>query len=70
MSNSHKPRPQDKVNDRRRKAPYQNGFVLRILYDDGPDEVMVKYDDEVVTYEYSEFEYTWTDTFGGVFILT
>lgn len=70
MSQKHKPQRLDKVNDKRRIAPYQNGFVLRILYDDGPDEVIVKYDNELVFYDYDEFRWTWTDHYGGCFILT
>lgn len=70
MSKDHFPSKGDKVNDTRRPSPYQNGFVIRILYDDGPDEVLVRFDDEVINYEYEEFRYSWTDTYGGVFILT
>lgn len=70
MSLNHFTRKGDPVNDRRRSAPYQNGFVTRVLYNDGPDEVMVRYDNETVFYDFEEFRYTWTDTFGGVFILT
>lgn len=70
MSKDHFPSKGDKVNDTRRPSPYQNGFVIRILYDDGPDEVIVRFDDEVMNYEYEEFRYSWTDTYGGVFILT
>jgi len=69
MSRKHFPQRGDKVNDIRR-IPHANGFVQRILYDDGPSEVIVKYDDGMVTYDYSEFEYSWTDSMGGVFILT
>lgn len=67
MSLNHKPRRGDKVNDRNRT--HANGFVQRILYDDGPSEVLVKYDDGMEFYSYSEFEYTYTDHFGGVFII-
>ena len=69
MSRRHAPQKGDKVNDIRR-LPNANGFVVRILYDDGPSEVIVKFDDRSTTYEYSEFEYTWTDKFGGCFILS
>jgi len=67
---THKPRPGDPVNDRSRMPLLANGFVERILYDDGPDEVIVRYDRELVFYEYSEFTDSWTDAYGGVFILT
>lgn len=67
MSLNHFPRRNDKVNDRRRR--HGNGFVVRVLYDDGPDEVMVKFDDGIAFYEFEEFRWTWTDTYGGVFIL-
>lgn len=70
MSNSHKPRRGDPVNDRRRLPLLANGTVERILYDDGPDTVIVRFDRELVFYEYSEFVDAWTDTYGGVFILT
>lgn len=68
MSASHKPQKNDKVNDVSR-VPHANGFVLRILYDDGPSEVMVRFDNGIEFYEYSEFEYSWTDGYGGVFII-
>jgi hypothetical protein len=66
MSRTHKPQRGDKVNDTRR-IPNANGFVVRILYDEGPSEVVVKFDDGTETYDYSEFEYSWTDKYGGVF---
>ena len=68
MSIDHKPQRGDKVNDTRRK--HGNGFVQRILYDDGPSDVVVKFDDKMEIYDYDEFRYTWTDKFGGVFILS
>ena len=68
MSKNHFPKRGDKVNDTRR-IPHANGFVTRVLYDDGPDEVMVEFDDGTVFYDYSEFEHSWTDSLGGVFIL-
>lgn len=68
MSSSHFPHRGDKVNDKRR-IPHANGFVYRVLYDDGPDEVMVKYDDDIVTYPYEDFRNTWTDGYGGAFVL-
>ncbi len=67
MSNSHFPRRGDKVNDTRRVNA--NGFVQRILYDDGPDEVMVRFDDGYEFYPFDDFRMSWTDTYGGVFIL-
>lgn len=70
MSLKHFPTRGDKVNDTRRKQGFVNGFVKTVLYDDGPDEVVVKFDDDTVTYDFSEFTYTWTDKFGGCFILT
>ena len=69
MSKTHFPRRGDKVNDIRR-LPHANGFVQRVLYDDGPDEVVVRFDDDIKSYDYAEFQYSWTDTYGGVFILT
>ena len=68
MSHKHFPRKGDKVNDKRR-IPNANGFVVRVLYNDGPDEVLVKFDDGLVSYEFSEFEHCWTDRLGGVFEL-
>ena len=68
MSLTHKPQAGDKVNDMSR-IPHANGVVKAILYDDGPQEVIVKFDNGVETYDYSEFEYSWTDKFGGVFII-
>ena len=68
MSRNHKPRRGDKVNDTRR-IPHANGVIIRILYDDGPDEVIVKFDNGIECYDYSEFEFTWTDRYGGAFIL-
>lgn len=70
MPRKHLPRKGDKVNDIRR-TPNANGFVRRVLYgDDGPEEVVVKYDDDIVTYDYDEFRYAWTDHYQGTFILT
>lgn len=69
MSKKHKPQRGDKVNDKRR-IPHANGFVERIIYDGGPTEVVVRFDNEIVYYDYSEFEFSWTDTYGGVFILS
>lgn len=68
VSRTHKPQRGDKVNDTRR-IPHANGSVLRILYNDGPEEVIVRFDDGIETYDYEEFRYTWTDKFGGCFIL-
>ena len=68
MSKNHFPQKGDKVNDKSR-IPNANGFVVRVLYDEGPDEVVVRFDDEVVNYDYEQFRYAWTDTYGGVFIL-
>jgi hypothetical protein len=69
MSRKHFPQRGDKVNDVSR-IPNANGFVVRVLYDDGPDEVIVRFDDGLVTYSYSQFEYAWTDLYGGVFEIT
>lgn len=70
MSKRHFPARGDKVNDRNRKAPYQNGFVVCVLYDDGPSEVLVDFDNEkCVSYDYDEFKYCWTDKFGGCYII-
>lgn len=68
MSLTHKVRKGDKVNDIRR-IPHANGTVIAILYDDGPAEVIVLFDNGIDTYDYSEFEYSWTDSYGGVFII-
>jgi hypothetical protein len=68
MSRKHFPQRGDKVNDSRR-TPHANGFVLRVIFDDGPDEVIVRFDNGIHNYDYHEFEYTWTDRYGGVFIL-
>ena len=61
------PRFRDKVNDNRRE--HANGYVLAVTFNDGPDEVVVRFDDEIVYYQYEEFEFTWTDGYGGVFLL-
>lgn len=68
MTSSHFPHRGDKVNDKRR-IPHANGFVVRVLYDDGPDEVIVSYDNGMVTYDYGDFSSTWTDDYGGAFVL-
>lgn len=69
MSKKRKPVKGDKVNDVRR-APNANGFVQRILYsEDGPEEVLVKFDNSMEFYDYDEFTYSWTDRFGGCYIL-
>lgn len=70
MSKNHLPQQGDKVNDVRRDNPFRNGFVIRVLYDDGPDEVLVRFDNGVESYQFSAFEYSWTDRLGGVFMLT
>lgn len=58
----HFPKRNDPVNDTRREAPNQNGFVLRVLYsDDGPEEVIVQFGNERVFYDYDEFEFTWAE---------
>ena len=69
MSLRHFPRQGDKVNDIRR-IPYANGFVQRVLYDDGPSEVLVKFDNGIECYDFDEFRYSWTERYLGVFILT
>lgn len=69
MSSKHFPRRGDKVNDKRR-IPYANGFVVRVLYDDGPDTVMVRFDNGVELYDYDDFRNTWTDNYGGAFQLS
>lgn len=69
MSKRHFPTRGDRVNDNRRKSGYANGHVVRVTYDDGPDEVIVKFDDELVHYDYEEFRYTYTEAYGGCFIL-
>lgn len=67
MSSKHFPRFMDKVNDTRRK--HANGFVMKVLYDDGPDEVIVRFDDRTEAYDFDDFRSTWTDDYGGVFVL-
>lgn len=69
MSIRHFPRYGDKVNDCRR-GEHVNGFVRAVRYDDGPDEVAVRFDDGLEWYPYVEFENTWTDGYGGAFILS
>lgn len=65
-----KPTKGDKVNDLGR-APNANGFVVRVLYtEEGPEEVLVKFDNSMEFYDYDEFTSTWTDNYGGCFILT
>lgn len=68
MSSSHFPRRGDRVNDIRR-IPHANGFVFRVLYDGGPSEIMVQFDNGIETYDYEDFRCTWTDRMGGVFVL-
>lgn len=68
MSVRHKPAIGDKVHDFRR-VPHANGSINRILYDDGPSEIIVKYDDGLVYYDYTDFDYCWTDRYGGTYIL-
>lgn len=67
MSIRHFPRYGDKVNDNRRQHP--NGFVRAVSFVDGPDEVVVSFDDGLEYYDYEEFRWTWTDAYGGVFLL-
>lgn len=71
MSRQHKPQRGDKVNDQARHAEGKqaNGFIQRITYADGPDEIIVKFDDDIETYDYEDFRYRWTDNYGGVFVL-
>lgn len=69
MSSSHFPRKGDKVNDKRR-IPHANGFVAWVQYDDGPDTVVVRFDNGIELYDYEEFRNSWVDRFGGVFVLT
>lgn len=71
MSKTHKAQRGDKVNDSRRLPKTANGTIIAMLYsDDGPDEVIVLYDQERELYDYSEFQYSWTDAYGGTFILS
>lgn len=71
MSRLHKPQRGDKVNDQQRfsEGKKANGFIQRITYADGPDEIIVKFDDGIETYDYEDFRYRWTDGYGGVFQL-
>lgn len=64
----HIPRRGDKVNDTRR-IPHANGVIQRILYDGGPESVMVKFDNGVEFYDYEDLRNRWTDDYGGTFIL-
>ena len=68
MSSKHFPRRGDRVNDLRR-VPHANGFVWRVLYDDGPSEVIVQFDNGQETYDFGDFNCTWTDNYGGCFVL-
>lgn len=69
MSKKHFPRKGDKVNDSRR-IPHANGVITALLWsEDGLEEVAVRFDNGPELYEYSEFEFTWTDKYGGTFIL-
>lgn len=56
------------MNDKRR-IPHANGFVVRVQYDDGPDTVVVKYDNSIELYDFEDFRNTWTDSYGGAFVL-
>ena len=69
MTKRHFPTRGDKVNDSRRPVGYFNGTVVRVTYDDGPDCVYVRFDDRIKEYDYEEFRYTYTEAYGGVFIL-
>lgn len=69
MSKNHFPTRNDKVNDNTRRPPYANGFVQRVLYEDGPSEVLVDFGNEIVSYDFSEFRYTWTEKYNGCYIL-
>lgn len=69
MSKRHFPQRGDKVNDSRRPVGFKNGFVRNLTYDDGPENVYVKFDDEVVEYDFEEFRYSYTEAYGGVFML-
>lgn len=69
MSRNHKPKRGDKVNDTRR-IPHANGVIIALLWtEDGLDEIIVRYDNGTECYDASEFEYTWTDRYGGAYIL-
>lgn len=69
LASKHFPRYGDKVNDCRR-GEHVNGFIRAVSYVDGPDEVIVRFDDGLVYYEFTEFEHTWTDAYQGCFILS
>jgi len=63
----------DKVNHQGRfkEGKQGNGFVRRIIYgDDGPEEVIVQFDDGTEIYPYEDFRHAWTDDYGGVYMLT
>lgn len=68
MSSKHFPRRGDKVNDIRR-LPHANGFVLWVQYNYGPDTVVVHFDNGKELYDFDDFRNTWTDQYGGCFVL-
>lgn len=73
MSGNHKrhfPRYNDPVNVRSRAPKAINGFVQRVLYDDGPQTVIVKFADGIEEYDFDEVRSSWTTMFGGCFILS
>lgn len=67
MSLRHTPSRKDKVNDSSRA--HANGFIHRLIYDDGLSEIVVKYDDGLVYYDKADFDFAWTDKYGGVWVL-
>lgn len=68
MSISHMPRKGDKVNDGSR-IPHANGTIIRLIYDDGLSEIVVRYDNGVEYYDKEDFDFAWTDKYGGVWVL-
>ncbi len=70
MSRTHKPTRGDKVNDGSR-IPNANGVISRLIYEAGEGlvEIVVKYDDEDVYYDAQDFDFAWTDKYGGVWVL-
>jgi hypothetical protein len=72
MSKKHKPTRGDKVNDQQRfsEGKEANGFIHHLVYgDDGLETILVRFDDGTEHYDAEEFQYRWTDNYGGVYQL-
>lgn len=70
MSIKHEPGKGDKVHDYRR-VPHANGVISGFVYEAGEGivEVIVRFDDGPVYYDVTDFDYNWTDKYGGTYIL-